>query len=63
MRSSTVTAVMSMIAALRDAHLRMITSVTTVRTAVAVAVAVAVVVAAATTKSMMLSMFHLRLSA
>lgn len=61
MRSSTVTAVMSMIAALRDAHLRMITSVTTVRTAVAVAVAV--VVAAATTKSMMLSMFHLRLSA
>lgn len=61
MRSSTVTAVMSMIAALRDVHLRMITSVTTVRTAVAVAVAV--VVAAATTKSMMLSMFHLRLSA
>lgn len=61
MRSSTVTAVMSMIAALRDAHLRMITSVTTVRTAVAVAAAV--VVAAATTKSMMLSMFHLRLSA
>ena len=52
---------MSMIAALRDVHLRMITSVTTVRTAVAVAVAV--VVAAATTKSMMLSMFHLRLSA